>query len=170
MTTDTAIPEVKTLTSAPLRHRLQLELDAPVAEVWALVGSHVRMPEYSGGIAAVELQRAPDGARMRVCKFRSPDGQGEGPTLRERLRWEAANVGYATSLEADNPFGLEDCVEILTVVSSTTGTKLTWNEYYNNADLPAMRASFDDGLADIAGRLVARFGGRVIERFVDGPR
>lgn len=47
---------------------------------------------------------------------------------------------------------------------------MTWEEYHDSADLPVARASFDDGIADIAARLVARFGGRVVERYVDGPR
>lgn len=170
MTTETAIPDVKTLTSASLRHRLRIELNAPVSEVWALIGCHVRMPEYSAGIAAVEIERDKHGACVRVCKFRSPDGVGDGPALRERVRWEATNVGYATIGEPGNPFGLGDSVELVTVAPASSGTLLTWDEYYNNTDLPAARASFDDGLADIAERLVARFGGRVVERFLDGPR
>lgn len=170
MTTETAIPDVTSLTSAPRRHRFRIELDAPVPEVWALVGSHVRLPEYSAGIAAVEVERGTDGARVRVCRFRAPDGAAAGPTLRERVRWEAANVGYATIGEPGNPFGLEDSVELVTVAPAARGTMLTWDEHYNNADLPAARASFDDGLADIAQRLVARFGGRIVERFLDGPR
>ncbi len=170
MTMETAIPDVKSLTSAPLRHRLRIELNAPVSEVWALIGSHVRMPEFSAGIAAVELERDVAGAPVRVCKFRSPDGKGEGPALRERVRWEAANVGYAASSEPGNPFGLEDSVELVTMAPASNGTTVTWDEYYNNPDLPAARASFDDGLADIGERLVAKFGGRVVERFLDGPR
>lgn len=170
MTTETAIPDVKTLTSAPLRHRLRIELNAAVTEVWTLVGNHARMPEYSAGIASVEIEREKDGTRVRVCKFRSPDGHGDGPTMRERVRWEATNMGYATMGDPGNPFGLQDNVELVTVAPASGGTMLTWDEYYNNADLPAARASFDDGLSDIAARLMARFGGRVVERFVDGPR
>lgn len=170
MTTESAVPDVKTLTSAPLRHRLRIELNAPVSEVWALVGSHVRMPEYSAGIAAVEVEKNKDGGRVRTCRFRSPNGKGDGPALRERIRWEATNIGYATSSEPGNPFGLEDAVELLTVASAGNGTLLTWDEYYNNADLPGARASFDDGLKDIAERLVARFGGQIVERFIDEPR
>ncbi len=42
-------------------------------------------------------------------------------------------------------------------------------EYYDHVDLSAMRASYDDAFVDIAAQLVARFGGRVVERYVDGP-
>jgi hypothetical protein len=38
-------------TSAPLRHRLRHELNAPVPDVWALVGRHERLHEYSAGMA-----------------------------------------------------------------------------------------------------------------------
>jgi Polyketide cyclase / dehydrase and lipid transport len=170
MHTDTAIPNVTTLTSAPLRHRLRVELNAPVSDVWALVGQHARLPEYSAGIASVEVDQTPGAPRARVCHFRSPDGSGAGPTLRERIRWEAENVGYATSAEPGNAFGLTNSLSLVTVKPASSGTLFTWEEYYDSADLPAARASFDDGIADIAQRLIARFGGRVIDRFVDGPR
>src|SRR4051794_8052605 len=115
MDTVAATPRAKDLTSAPLRHRLRLQLDAAVSDVWALVGQHTRMPEYSAGIASVAIEDAPGGGRTRVCQFRSPDGAGLGPALRERIRWEAANVGYATSAEPGNAFGLENSVELVTL-------------------------------------------------------
>ena len=49
-------------------------------------------------------------------------------------------------------------------------TVVTWEEYYQAADLAMMRAEYDDAFADIAERLIGRFGGRVIERTVDGLR
>jgi hypothetical protein len=165
-TDNNSIPSATAFTAAPLRHRLRVELNAPVSDVWALVGQHVRLPEYSAGIASVELDEA-RGARARVCHFRSPDGSGAGPTLREQIRWEAANVGYATSAEPGNAFGLTNSLSLVTLKSASSGTLLTWEEYYDSADLPAARASFDDGLADIGTRLTARFGGRVVERYVD---
>jgi hypothetical protein len=134
------------------------------------VGQHTRTPEYSGGIAAVEVDETVDGARARVCHFRSPDGSGPGPTLRERIRWEVPNLGYATSAEPDNAFGLSNSLSLVTLSPTASGTLLTWQEHYDNADLPTARASFDEGIADIAARLVARFGGLVLERHVDGPR
>jgi hypothetical protein len=167
MDNNTSKPNTKDFISAPLRHRLRLELSASVPDVWALIGQHVRMPEYSAGISSVELKEAPDGSRTRVCQFRSPDGPAPGPTLRERIRWEAANIGYATSAEPGNDFGLENSLELVTVEGAPAGTLLTWEEYYDSQDLAAARASFDEGLADIGRRLADRFGGRILERYSD---
>jgi hypothetical protein len=168
MTTEPQIPSPATLTGAPLRHRLRVELTAPIPDVWALVGSHTRLPEYSAGIESVEVETQ-GATRARVCRFRAPDG-GTGPTLRERIRWEAPNRGYATSADPDNAFGLANSLSLVTIEPAKDGTLLTWQEFYDNADLATARASFDDGLADIGARLVARFGGRVLERYIDGPR
>lgn len=170
MDTDRPVPHPTTFTSAPLRHRLHVALDAPVPDVWSLIGRHVRLPEYSAGIASVELENPAAGPRVRVCHFRAPDGSGEGPILRERILWEEENAGYATSAEPDNAFGLANSLSLVTVAPIAAETHLRWEEYYDSADVPAARASFDDGLADIAERLVARFGGRIIERYVDRPR
>jgi polyketide cyclase/dehydrase/lipid transport protein len=161
-----AIPEATVFTRAPLRHRLRVELHAPVSDVWAVTGNHERLSEYSEGIARVEISAD---RRARVCYFQPPPGAADGMVLRELIRWEVDNVGYATSAEPDNMFGLVDDLSIVTIAATADGALVTWEQHYNHADLPALRASFDDGLADIGRRLVHRFGGRVIERFVDGP-
>src|SRR5262245_55217565 len=90
----TRIPDAATLTSAPLRHRLRVELDAAVPDVWTLIGTHERFPEYSAGIERVVVTSARD---ERVCYFRPPAGAAEGIALRERIRWEMPNVGYSAS-------------------------------------------------------------------------
>lgn len=161
----TTPPVATTYTSAPLRHRFCVELHAPPSEVWPLVGDHTRLPEYSVGITRVEM--ASDG-RSRVCHFGTPDGS-EGFVLREQIRWEEANVGYATSAEAPNTFGLADDLSMVTIAAAPVGTLFTWEQYYNHPDLPATRANFDAGIGDIGERLVARFRGRVVEHYVDGP-
>lgn len=160
------IPKATTLTSAPLRHRLRVELNAPVPEVWELVGTHERLPEYSAGIERVAVT---SGREARVCYFRPGDGVTNGMVLRELIRWEAPNVGYATSAEVPNDFGLTNDLGIVTVVAAPQGTTFTWEQYYDHSDLPAVRSSFDEGIADIGERLIQRFGGRVVERYVDGP-
>ena len=160
------VPPASTFTTAPLRHRLRVELNAPIAEVWALVGAHERLSEYSAGIERVEVTNSPRG---RVCYFGPQAGPAAGLVSRERIVWEEPKVGYVTSTDPDNDFGLINDVGIVTVATTAQGTLLTWEQYYDHQDLAAARASFDEGIADIGQRLVDRFGGRVLERFVDGP-
>ena len=80
------------------------------------------------------------------------------------------NLGYATSAEPGNAYGLSNSLSLVSVRPAAGGTLMTWEEYYDSTDLPVARASFDDGIADIASRLVAKFEGRVVERYLDGPR
>lgn len=163
-------PNPATFTPAPVRHRLRVELDAPVPDVWALVGDHTRMPEYTAGIWSVVLERSPSSPGARICRFRGPDGSENGLALRELIRWEVPQVGYASSSEPDNVFGLRDDLSFVTITPTQQGTTFTWEQRYDGDDLPAIRASFDDAFEDIGRRLVARFGGRVVERYIDGPR
>jgi Polyketide cyclase / dehydrase and lipid transport len=162
----TDVPNATALTSAPLRHRLRVELNAPVPRVWSMVGDHRRLPEYSEGIERVVVT---EGGTARVCHFRAPDGASDGIVLRERIRWEAPDVGYSTSAEEPNEFGLANDLSIVTVAPAAQGTLFTWEQYYDHPDLPAMRAGFDQGVVDIGQRLIAAFGGRILERYVDGP-
>lgn len=83
---------------------------------------------------------------------------------------DAGNVGYSTSADLANEFGLTNDLSLVTVVATPQGTMFAWEQYYDHVDLPAMRADFDQGIADIGQRLVARFGGRIVERYVDGLR
>ncbi len=53
------------------------------------------------------------------------------------------------------------------VESSEEGSVLTWDEYYDAQDLDVMRAEYDQAFADIGEKLVRRFGGRVVTRYVD---
>jgi hypothetical protein len=53
---DSSPPSVSTLTSAPRRNHLRVELRAPVPDVWALVGDVGRLPDL--GETAVTGQRA----------------------------------------------------------------------------------------------------------------
>ena len=88
---------------------------------------------------------------------------------RNVVRWYERKVGYASSAQADNAFGVTNDLNLLTVELSGDKTIVTWDEYYEAADLPMMRAEYDNAFADIAERLIARFGGHVVERTIDGP-
>lgn len=90
-------------------------------------------------------------------------------TARRLTRGDARtpNVNRATSAEAGNQClrGLANDLSLVTLAPSPTGMTFTCEQYYDAEDVATMRPSFDEGLADIATRLVARFGGRVSERF-----
>ncbi len=167
----TDIPTATTFTSAPLRNELRVELTAPASEVWALMGDLTRYPEYSAGLERVEVKKNSSGKRTEyVCHFR-PQQEGEkGVSHREFFRWYEPNRGYASSAEEPNVYGLTSAVTLVALEPSKQGTLVTWGQYYDAADLDMNRAEFDRALTDIAERLVARFGGRVVERYVEGAR
>ncbi len=159
-------PTIATLTPAPLRNRIRAELDAPLTEVWALIGDLARFPEYSEGLERVDPTLASDGRCTEyVCHFK-PVGEGQpGIVDRNLMRWYEPGRGYASSSVLGNAFGLSDDLNLVLLQPASGGTLLTWDEYFEARDVDAMRTSFDQALVDIADRLIARFGGRLIERF-----
>lgn len=161
----------RTLTSSPLRNRIRVELRAPVSEVWALIGDLSRLPEYSSGLERVEAKRDSRGTLSGyVCHFRPQEQETEGIVHRERIRWYERDRGYASSGEEGNVFGLTNDLNLVTVEPSREGTILKWEEYYDAEDLDMNKASYDEALADIAANLIRRFGGRLIERYVEQQR
>lgn len=162
------VPSASSLTSAPLRNRIRVELKAPVSEVWALIGNLGRFPEYSSGLERVVAKKDSSGALTEyVCHFKPREEGGESISHRELIRWYEPNRGYASSGEEGNAFGLTNALNLVTVEPSKGGTILTWDEYYDAQDLDMSRAEFDQALADIGENLVRRFGGAVVTRYVD---
>jgi hypothetical protein len=160
----TITPKVESLTSAPLRNRLRLVLDAPLPRVWSLVGDLARFPEYSSGLERVDVKKDEAGhATEYVCHFK-PQGEG-GAALahREVVRWYVPAAGFASQAEEPNAFGLINAVTLVTVRESTEGTIVVWEQYYDAADVAMNEQAFEQALADIGERLVAKFGGRIVE-------
>jgi hypothetical protein len=165
------VPAAATFTSAPLRNRLRVQLNQPVEAVWSLIGDLSRLPEYSAGLDRVESSTEVDGACTAFTCYFKPRTPGEqGIVDHHVVRWYARNAGYASSAQADNAFGVTDDLNLVTLEPSEEGAIVTWEEYYEAADLPMMRAEYDDAFADIAQKLIARFGGHVVERTLDGAR
>ena len=171
------ILDVMQLTDAPVRNRMRVELEAPVSQVWDLIGDFSRFPEYSQGLERVDVVRdAGNAPREFVCHFKPVNGEKIGAHP-NRVLWHAANGGWASKDEEPNDFGLRDSVHLVTLAPIRSdsdrpkdGTVVTWVAHYHAVDLEANRAGLDQAFADIGARLVARFGGRVIERSTDGPR
>ena len=162
------VPDAKSFTTSPLRNRLRLELRARPEAVWALVGDHTRFPEYSPGLAKVEVmggEREP--GRTRVCHFRPMAEGDKGMVLREDLRWEAPGLGYAATAQHGNGFGLENELTLVTLQPAGEATILIWDQHYDGGALSEMKREFDTALKEIGDQLVRRFGGRVLERYVE---
>lgn len=163
-----SIPSASTFTSAPLRNQIRVELEASGSEVWALIGDPSRYPEYSSGLERVEARKNSNGVFAEyVCHFK-PQAEGEaGIVHRVQIPWYEPNRGYASIDEAPNAFGTTNALTLVTLEPSKESTIATWGMYYHAGDLAMNRASLDQALADIGKNLVSRFGGAILERYVD---
>jgi carbon monoxide dehydrogenase subunit G len=161
------VPSASDFTSSPLRNRLRLELDAPVAEVWELIGDLSRFPEYSVGLDRVEAQLDESGTCVEYTCYFKPHEAGSEPAMsRDVMKWFEPNAGYL-SVEVEGSAGTAGAVAFTTLDPTPGGTRVSYEMYYDAEDLDAMRAQLDEVFADMADRLIARFGGRVAERYVE---
>ena len=88
-------PSAAEFTSSPLRNRLRVELDAPVAEVWELMGDLSRYPEYSEGLERVEAVVDDEGRCVEyTCYFKPFEEGADGAVSRDVMKWYEPNRGY----------------------------------------------------------------------------
>ena len=171
MQTHVTFPSPGTFTSAPLRNLIRVELYAPASEVWTLLGDLSRLPEYSGGLERVTVKKNASGVPEEyTCYFKPTEEGGAGAVARDLLRWYEPNRGWASVDAGPNDFGLEHSLHLVTLSPAERGTQVSWEAYYDTTDLDSNRTELDHALADIADRLIARFGGRVLDRYVEGLR
>ena len=162
------VPVASTFTSSPLRNRIRVELKAPISSVWALIGNLNRFPEYSFGLEKVEAKEDSSGKCTEyLCHFKPQEEGRERILHRELMRWYEPNRGFASMAEEGNAFGLTNSLTLVTFEPSKDGTIVTWDQYYDAGDLDMNKEVFDQALADIGENLVRRFGGKLIERYVE---
>jgi hypothetical protein len=82
------------------------------------------------------------------------------------MKWYEPNRGYL-SVEVDGDAGTDGAVALMTLDPTPGGTRLSYELYFHAHDLDAMKAALDGVNVDMADRLIGRFGGRVLERFVE---
>jgi Polyketide cyclase / dehydrase and lipid transport len=163
----TAVPAASDFTSIPLRNRIRIELDAPVAEVWELMGDLSRFPEYSVGLERVDAVVDEGGRCVEyTCYFKPFEEGAEGAVSRDVMKWYEPNRGYL-SVEVDGNTGTESTVAFMTVDPVPGGSRVTYDMHYDSEDLDTMKAQIDKVNSDMAERLIARFGGRIADRFVE---
>ncbi len=171
-TTNSILPSADKFVKSPLRNRIKLELNAPVPEVWALVGKLERMPEYSKGLRKVDAQY--DDSNLGTgytCYFFPFFEGGKEETHNEVIKWYEPNVGYASQAHEPNVFGLQQSLNYLTFKSTGDHTILTWDVHFTseNKEIIQMNlSSFETALnSDIAKNLINKFGGKILENYID---
>lgn len=108
-----------------MRNRLRLELDAPVSEVWDLLGDLSRFPEYSAGLERVEAMHDEQGSCIEyTCYFKPVDGLSA--VSRDIMKWYEPNRGYL-SVEIEGNAGTEGAVAFTTLVAIPRGTHVTYD-------------------------------------------
>jgi hypothetical protein len=162
-------PVASQFASSPLRNRIKLELNAPLEEVWPLVGDPGRMPEYSDGLQSVETKKDADGnCTEYLCHFK-PMAPGEkGVDHRAIIKWYEPFQGWASIDDEPNFFGFKESLTLVTFESYNDKTIIQWDMHFNAVDVEMNKGSLELALNDISARLISRFGGRVLENFVEG--
>jgi Polyketide cyclase / dehydrase and lipid transport len=162
----TGVPSASDFTSSPLRNRIRVELDAPVPEVWELMGDLSRFPEYSVGLERVDAVLDEGGRCVEyTCYFKPFEAGSEGAVSRDVMKWYEPNRGYL-SVEVGGSWG-GNAVALLTLDPIPTGTLLTCDMHFDAEDLAWAKAHIDEAQTAMAEAVVARFGGRLVDRYVE---
>lgn len=91
-------PSASDFTSSPLRNRIRLELDAPVCEVWELIGDLSRFPEYSVGLERVDVELDEGGRCIGyTCYFKPLEEGAEGAMSRDASQCHKPGCNSRTS-------------------------------------------------------------------------
>ena len=162
MSRSTSMPTPTEFTSSPLRNSISVELDAPVSEVWQLTGDLSRFPEYSAGLERVDVEQDEAGRCTEyTCYFKPLDEGSEGAVSRDVMKWFEPNRGYlSVEVEGGN------AVALMTLDPTPAGTRVKYEMHFDAEDLDATKVHIDAALVDIAENLVGRFGGRIVDRYV----
>nr|WP_299073622.1 SRPBCC family protein [uncultured Allomuricauda sp.] len=163
-------PKASDFVKSPLRNRIRLELNAPVAEVWALVGKLERMPEYSSGLEKLDASYDSNNKCTNyTCHFFPMEEGGKVTTHSETIKWYEPNVGFSSIAEEPNILGLKQSLGIVTFEDKGEQTILQWETYFTaeNDEIVKMNImGFEQALnIDISQNLIKKFGGKVLESY-----
>src|SRR5688500_9556571 len=170
--TTTVLPAADKFVTSPLRNRIKLELSAPVPDVWAVIGDPGRMPEYSAGLQKVDTKKDSSGKYVAyICHFKPMEEGEEGIVHNVNMIWYEPNKGWASLDEEPNAFGLQQTLTLITLDAKDDKTILQWDMHFNSKNEEAIKmnvSSLEQALNhDIAQNLTKKFGGKVLESYVD---
>jgi carbon monoxide dehydrogenase subunit G len=165
-----ALPTTDKWVKSPIRNRLVVELDKSLSEVWALVGDPANMPKFSAGLDSVTTKTENGKCTQYTCYFK-PMKEGEpGYVHTDNMLWQEENRGWASRTPEPNEMGYTDYMSLLTLEDVNGKTKLTW-AMTGNHEKAEMIEMNKQGLVqaydDIGKQLVEKFGGKIIENYVE---
>ncbi|MGW9686354.1 SRPBCC family protein [Flagellimonas sp. 2504JD1-5] len=165
------VPLASDFVSSPLRNSIELELNASTTEVWELIGKLERMPEYSSGLKKVEAKYNDSNHCQRfTCTFFPMEEGMPETTHTEIMKWYQPNVGLASMAEEPNALGLKNSLGFLLLKSEGAKTILLWSQYFDADSEESLKMNIEGfRLAlneDIANNLIRKFGGRILENYV----
>lgn len=169
------LPTADKFVKSPLRNRIKLELNAPVVDVWAMIGDPGRMPEYSAGLNKVETKKDASGkCTAFICHFKPMEEGGQGIVHKVNMVWYEPNKGWASLDEEPNAFGFQQSLTLITFEAQDNKTILNWDMYFTSENQESLQmnvSSLEQALnKDIAQNLINKFGGKVLESFVEGKQ
>lgn len=171
--THVALPAADKWVTSPLRNRIKLELNAPISEVWALVGDPAKMATYSSGLQKVDTKLDGTGKCSEyTCYFKPIEEGGQEIIHTAKMLWHEPGKGWASLDEEPNVFGFQQSLTLITFEQKDNKTFLDWSMHFdceNQETLQMNISSLEQALNnDIAQRLLDKFGGKVIESMVNG--
>src|SRR5215218_1289592 len=91
------LPKAHSIVASPLRNQIKLALNAPVPEVWAVIGDPRRMPEYSEGLQKVDRKNDESGTCTAYTGYFKPvDPGGQPVNHKASMKWYEPNRGWAS--------------------------------------------------------------------------
>ena len=168
--TNVALPTTDKWVKSPVRNRLVIELNKSISEVWALVGDPANMPKFSAGLDSVTTKTKNGKCTQYTCYFK-PAKEGEPVYIHtDNMLWQEENKGWASQTPEPNEMGYTEYLSLVTFEDINGKTKLTWSMTCNH-EKPEMIEMNKQGLLkafdDIGNQLVSRFGGKVIENYIE---
>jgi uncharacterized protein YndB with AHSA1/START domain len=154
---------IDAVTSAPLRVIKTTRLNAPLAEVFAIIADHGGLSAWFPLIEQVQVDHHNAAVEGGDGTIRSCTLQG-GAVLHETIMGYDPPHMYGYSIADGNAFGVQNHLGVVSLAADDAGnTILTWHQYFDHpeADTVAQQVS---GMLDagIEG-LIARFGGEPLD-------
>ena len=171
MEQNAVLPTADKWVTSPIRNRLTLELGRPISEVYALIGDPGNMPKFSSGLDSVTTKMANGKCTSYTCYFKPAKEGEDGYVHTDNMIWQEPNQGWASRTPEPNEYGFTQYLSLTTLEEKEGKTIVRWYMHFNH-EKPDMidmnKAGLEQAFDDIGNQLVNRFGGRIVENFVEG--